>query len=132
MAYATSAEYAAYTGQTAPDGIDLLLTRASRLVDQALVCTVYDVDENDLPTDPDHVAAFRDATIEQVSAWVGGGEDGTGAADAYSSVSIGSVTLTRGQDGKRTATSAARQLCPQAAMVLQQAGLTGFGPWTYP
>lgn len=132
MAYATSADYTTYTGQTAPTDIALLLTRASRLVDQALLTAVYPV-EDGLPTDADHIVALRDATCEQVSTWLGVGEDGTGALGEYSNVSIGSVSLGRAQSGGAGGGgSAATCLAPQAAMILQQAGLTGREPYTYP
>ena len=61
-----------------------------RAVDQALLTAVYDVDEDGLPTDPDHVAALRDATCEQVAAWEAASEDGTGSSDQFDDVQIGS------------------------------------------
>ncbi|MGW4411163.1 hypothetical protein ACWEJ6_44530 [Nonomuraea sp. NPDC004702] len=127
MAYATSSDYATYTGTTAPDGIDLLLARASRLVDQVLLCAVYDVDDVDVQ------AALRDATIEQAAAWTASGiEDGTGAATEWANVSIATVSLGRAQSGGAGGGgSAAIRPAPQTLMVLQQAGLTGHPPWTY-
>ncbi|MGA5764480.1 hypothetical protein [Nonomuraea bangladeshensis] len=128
MAYATSAEYAAYTGTTAPDGIDLLLARASRLVDQVLLCSVYDTGDEDV------VTALREATIEQAAAWNATGiEDGTGAAAEWANVSIATVALGRPQSGGAGGGgSAAIRPAPQALMVLQQAGLTGHEPRTFP
>jgi hypothetical protein len=135
MAYATSAEYTAYTGQTAPADIGLLLTRASRLVDQALLTAVYEVDDEQLPVDAAIATALKEATIEQAAAWVASGvEDGTGAADGWGNVSIATVSLGRPSKngGAGGGGSAATRLAPQAFMVLQQAGLTGQEPFTYP
>ena len=124
MAYATSSDYTAYTGGSAPTNIDLLLTRASRAVDQALIAAVYDTEDADV------VTALREATCEQVAAWAAVGEDGTGASAEYANVSIGSVSLGRAQSGGAGGGgSAATRLAPQAFAVLQQAGLTGHGPW---
>lgn len=130
MAYATEVDLQDYIDPV-PDNAGLLLTRASRLVDRALLTAVYDVDEQGLPTDPKIAQALLEATCEQVASWDEAGETGTGAGDHYANASIGSVNLSRknSQDGGG---SAADTLCSQAAMVLQQAGLTGRGPYTYP
>ncbi|WP_067184618.1 hypothetical protein [Microtetraspora niveoalba] len=130
MPYATTDDLADYISP-APSNAALLLTRASRLVDRALLCAVYDVDEQGQPTDPKVAKALREATCEQVAAWDEGGETGTGAADQYSNVSIGSVALGRAGGGSAGGgRSAAEDLCPQAVMILQQAGLTGHEPRT--
>jgi hypothetical protein len=135
MAYATVDDLVPTYVDPAPANAVLLLARASRLVDQALLCAVYDVDEDGLPTEPSYVTALRDATCEQVAAWVEAGEDGTGASAEYRDVQIGSVRLARGGRGSETGAggggSAAARLAPQAAMILQQAGLTGHEPYTY-
>lgn len=131
MAYATAEDLVDYLDPV-PDTADLLLLRASRLVDQALLCAVYDVDDDGMPTDARVAAALREATCEQVAAWVAGGEDGTGVAGQYQSVSIGSVSLTRAAGGAPGGGSASAGLCPQAWMILQQAGLTGRGPYVDP
>ena len=93
MAYATVDDLVPDYVTPAPANAQLLLTRATRRVDQALLCAVYDVDEDGIPTDPDHVTALRDATCEQVAAWVEAGEDGTGASADYSDVQICSVRV---------------------------------------
>ena len=131
MVYATADDLIDYLDPV-PDDAELRLTRASRLVDQALLTAVYDVDEQGLPTEQRVIDALREATCEQVTAWAAGGEDGTGAAGQYASVSIGSVSLTRAASGASGSGSAATGLCPQAWMILQQAGLTGRGPYVNP
>ncbi|MEU3162900.1 hypothetical protein [Streptosporangium sp. NPDC006930] len=135
MAHATAEEYEDYTGESPPADIGLRLTRASRLVNRATITAQYDVDENDIATDPKILTAFREATIEQVAAWVTSGtEDGTGAAPVYQDVQIGSVRLGRGatSGGAAGGGSAADRLAPQARMVLEEAGLLGQAPRTYP
>lgn len=131
MAHATVQEYETYTATTAPAGLALLLTRASRLVDKELLCAVYDVDETGTATNPKVLAALREATCEQVAAWIPAEEDGTGVSEMYGTVSIGSVTLARAQGrGAGGGGSAADHLAPQARLVLEQAGLTGHAPQT--
>ncbi|WP_101788651.1 hypothetical protein [Nonomuraea indica] len=131
MAYATVDDLVPTYVSSAPANVELLLTRASRAVDRALLAAVYDVD------DPDVVTALRDATCEQVAAWVEAGETGTGASAEYGDVQIGSVRLARGTRGSSNGGaggggSAATRLAPQAWAVLQQARLTGHEPFTYP
>ncbi|GAA3441059.1 hypothetical protein [Planomonospora venezuelensis] len=132
MAHATSEQYETYTDTTAPSNIGLLLARASRLVDQALLCAVYDVDDDGVATEAAVLTALEEATIEQVHAWVAVGEDGTNATAEYGDVAIGSVRLgRRSSSGGAGGGSAATRLAPQAAMVLAQAGLTGQSPYSY-
>lgn len=129
MAHATSQEYADYTQTTAPTGIGLMLTRASRDVDRALLTAVYDV-EDGVATDADVLTALKEATIEQVASWVPAGEDGTGAAVVYTDVAIGSVKLSGRTSAGSSGGSGARPLAPQARQVLELAGLTGHSPRT--
>jgi len=127
--YATTQDYAAYLGVAPPPGIDLLLARASLLVDEALLSAVYPVGEDGMPADPAVAAALRDATIEQAAYWVATGEDGSGATAEYANVSIGSVSLGRAQTGAGGGGSGAvRPLAPAAALILSRAGLLGHAP----
>ncbi|MEU4225807.1 hypothetical protein AB0F17_16055 [Nonomuraea sp. NPDC026600] len=132
MAYATSAEYEAELGAgTAPANIERLLTLASRDVDAALIAAVYNV-EDGAATDAAVITALKEATIEQAAYCLDtGDETGTGGSLTYTSVSIGSVALSRPQSGGAGGGSAARPLAPQARSVLQLAGLTGHEPYTY-
>ncbi|MEV4245231.1 hypothetical protein AB0J63_17670 [Streptosporangium canum] len=125
MAHATTQDYEDYTGTTAPAGIGLMLTRASRVIDAALISAIYTTDDDGMATDPRVLAALRDATIEQAAAWVVGGEDGTGAAPIYDNVSIGSVTLGGRTGGTAGSAGTADGLASQARQVLAQAGLLG-------
>lgn len=124
-AYATVQDLTEYLGHT-PANAAQLLVRASRDVDRALLCAVYD------PADPDVVQALREATCEQVAGYLDSGElTGTGAAPTMSGFTIGklSVQHTPGAGGGQQASRVAG-LWPQAWQVLQAAGLTGQGPQT--
>ncbi|MFG2059669.1 hypothetical protein ACGFI9_37225 [Micromonospora sp. NPDC048930] len=126
MAYATVEQLTAYP-VVVPAGVNatLLLTRASRDVDRALLTAVYDT------TDPDVVAALRDATCEQVAGMLDAGDrTGTGAAQPISGFGIGKITVQRGGGSGGSSKQAEKigPLWPQAWQILQQAGLTGQGP----
>ncbi|HEY8394725.1 MAG TPA: hypothetical protein VIK92_08010 [Thermaerobacter sp.] len=129
MTYATTDDLERYLSPTPPDA-DLLLTRASRLIDRLLTSAVYEVDDTGMPVDEQIAAALRDATCEQTVAWIMGGEDGTGAASEYTSVTIGSVSLARASGGAGTGSGgpAAARPAPQTLLILQQAGLLGHAP----
>lgn len=130
--YATPAEYAEWLGVSQPPtGADRALRSASRVVDRALLTAIYEADEQGFPIDLGERQAVRDATCAQAEAARAAGDpDGIGAAPLYEGVTIGSVQLTRakGTDGGpgRLGTDIARA----AWDVLQQAGLTGGGPWS--
>ncbi|TCB97579.1 hypothetical protein E0H26_11715 [Micromonospora zingiberis] len=130
MAYATPEQLADYP-VTVPAGsnAELLLRRASRDVDQALLCAVYD------PEDPAVVTALMEATCEQVAGILDSGDrTGTGAAPPTASFSIGKVSVVRGGQGAGGSAAQASRigpLWPQAWQILQAAGLTGHGPQTW-
>lgn len=122
--YATAADYLAFTGQTPPAGIEAQLARAARFLDSEVfrLCW-YDVDAGGLPSNPLVLAAFRDAVCAQVAWWVELG-DSTGAAGVgWSSVGIGSVSLSRQSAGGAEA-SAARQVAPEVGDLLRAPDLT--------
>jgi hypothetical protein len=91
--YATQADYETYTGQTAPADIVARLGRASRFLDSAVfrLCW-YEVDEDGYPSNAVVRQAFADAACAQVQWWAETGDE-LGAAGQWSSVSIGSVSL---------------------------------------
>jgi hypothetical protein len=124
--YATHQDLINYTGgstfavPTEPESTRLR-TRASELVDEALLAAVYDTNPTThLPTDPEVAAAMRDAVCAQVVWWDETGDE-QGAADRYTTVSIGSVTLGRGSTA--AAGSGGRTLGPPATTHLRLAGL---------
>ncbi|MFD4659338.1 hypothetical protein ACFWP2_27335 [Kitasatospora sp. NPDC058444] len=128
LTYATPAQLAAWLGAPAPADAERLLARASADVDAALLTACYPVDSAGAPTRPEHVAALADAACAQVEYQLAAGEDGTGAAARWSSVSAGVISLS----ASSSAPAGALDLAPRALRALQQAGLTGHGvgaPW---
>lgn len=128
VVYATTADLARYLGGAPPLGARRLLHRASELVDEALLCAVYDTDAAELPTDPKVAQALARATCAQVR-WWGETGDETGALAQFQSVSMSGVSLSRGSQARGNAIPAQR-LCADARMFLANAGLTGQGPIT--
>nr|WP_202535426.1 hypothetical protein [Streptomyces sp. SID4919] len=91
----------AWTGQPPPPGADRMLARASEDIDDALRTAVYATDALGMPTNLTVVQALADATCAQVEYQLAAGDDGTGAADRWDAVSIGSVSMSRRRDGPR-------------------------------
>jgi hypothetical protein len=89
-----------------PEDLTRLLLRASELVDDYTRTAIYDVDDDDFPTDADVIAAFRDATCAQVEFWLTSDEtdDVLGPADT---VSVGGLS------------AKGRELAPRAARILR-------------
>lgn len=123
--YATSTEYqnSPYGSSPAPANISQLLAQASRAVDTLIVAAVYTVDNDQLPTDPDILAATRDATIAQAR-YSNARGDGEGTGETWSSVGIGSATLTRGSGSSAANTGGlSPRFSPVANDILRGAGL---------
>lgn len=119
--YATGDQYATYTGSPAPAGFDRRAARASELLDAVLRSATYDVDTTTgLPTDTDVADALSRACCAQVAYWLETGDEQASAA-AWSSVAIGSVSMSR--TGQAAADDRGR-LAPHAATILAAAGLT--------
>lgn len=130
MAYATVEQLVAALGHT-PVGAQALLNRASGDIDAALLCSIYDVDDDGNPTDADVTAALRDATLEQVQYQLEAGNrrgirHGL-QSGVPSSSSAGEVDLSRGQSAGGSTTGLSR-VGEQAWTILVSAGLTGEGP----
>jgi hypothetical protein len=119
--YATSDQLAAYTGVSAPADAERLLARASEDIDDALTTAVYDTGPDGMPTDAEVIAALSDATCAQVEYQQATGDDGTGAAGRWDSVSIGPVSLSGRKDAPTSAGSV--DLAPRADRALRRAGL---------
>ncbi|MEV6073962.1 hypothetical protein AB0L80_02425 [Streptomyces sp. NPDC052069] len=119
--YATPEQLTAWTGQPAPPDADRLLARASEDIDDALLSAVYDTDAAGMATDPDIVAALANATCAQVEYQQATGDDGTGAAGRWGSVSIGPVSLSDRRDDPQAASDV--DLAPRAHRALKRAGL---------
>ncbi|UWM52075.1 hypothetical protein N0X72_25355 [Streptomyces carpaticus] len=119
--YATPEQLSAYLGGPAPDDADRLLARASEDIDSALLTAVYPVDDDGTPTSEPVRAALANAACAQVEWWLASGDDGTGAAGQWDSVSIGPVSLS-GRSARRPGASGV-ELAPRAARTLRRAGL---------
>ncbi|ALM38228.1 hypothetical protein [Streptomyces sp. FR-008] len=119
--YATPEQLAAWTGQPAPADAERLLARASADVDAALMCALYDTNDAGVPTAPHVVQALADATCAQVEYQLANGDDGTGAAGRWGSVSIGPVSLGDRRDAPQA--PGGLDLAPRAHRALMAAGL---------
>jgi hypothetical protein len=123
-AYATSGDLADYLQDAPPDNADRLLVRATDIIDRLLLAARYRLDDDGNAADADVIEALKKATCAQVAWWIETGDEwGLGAN--YQSVSIGSVSLSRGQSGGGAASA---RVGPDVWAALAQAGLTGYGP----
>lgn len=120
--YATSEDLASYLGETAPANADALLRAASLLVDGLLIGAVYATDSKQQPTDDGVADALVDATVMQAAYWHHTGLPAEGAG-AYESVSIGSVSLSRGDGAVSGRAVDGQQVAPGVTTPLQLAGL---------
>ncbi|MFE2019885.1 hypothetical protein ACFW9O_17800 [Streptomyces sp. NPDC059499] len=121
--YATAAQYEETTGQTAPADIDARLRRASRFLDSRVfrLCR-YDVAEDGMPSNEVVAEAFAAAVSAQVWAWDDSGDE-LGTAGQYTSVSIGSVSLSGG-GAQSGASSGGRAVADTALEALRTPDLT--------
>lgn len=119
--YATPEQYTALTGKAAPADAAQRLATASEDIDDALLTAVYRTDTAGMPTDPEIVQALADAACRQVEYQLSTGDDGSGAADRWDSVSIGPVAMS----GRRTTSGNPSDvdLGPRAHRALNRAGL---------
>jgi len=113
MAYATSTEYEVFAGGTPPDDLARLLERASEVIDDNLRTAWFPVDSKGLPTNADHIAAFRDATCAQVEFWSAGDEEDD-VLGPVKDISFGTVKATPAD---------VYVLAPRASRILRNAGL---------
>lgn len=122
--YATLADFTDFLDPlTPPPGSERMLREASREIDQMLLSSVYDTDEDGYPTDVDAVEALKEATCAQAEyAKTIGDRYGVGGLQ-YHAVSLGSAGLTRGYSA--AGSSAAGRWSAKAWQILQRAGLTG-------
>ncbi|MBM0275325.1 hypothetical protein [Micromonospora tarensis] len=120
--YATLLDLTDHLGST-PANAEKLLVRASRDVDRALLCTVYDAEDEVV------LEALRMATLEQVAANLDAGNSTGFGAVRRGGFSLGRITV---ESAPVTPPEGAPvrigTLWEQAWMVLQAAGLTGHGP----
>lgn len=122
MSYATPADLVGIV-EPVPAHAELLLARASRDVDRALLAAEYD------PTDPTVVAALKEATVEQVAGTLASGDKtGLGVVTTDTGFTLGKLSVQKPAAAAVAPRTGA--LVDQAYAVLQAAGLTGHAPWT--
>lgn len=115
-------EHLTAAGLDVPANAALLLVRASRDVDRALLCAVYDDEDQDV------IAALNLATLEQVASGLTQGDtSGSGTREA-GAFTIGRINVQRWQGSQTGAATKVGPLWSQAWQLLQAAGLTGRGP----
>lgn len=124
--YAAAADYQGYTGQTPPTDIDVLLTRASRMLEAEIFrLSYYNADTTTgMPTDTRVLAAFRDAVCAQVQWWAEVGDSIGAAGVGWGQVRIGTVLMNRSVTAVSGQDSAARMIAPQVVDAVQSADLT--------
>ncbi len=102
------------------------LRDATSWIDRELLCAVYPVDDDGMPTEAKHVDALREAVCAVLKWWDSIGEDGSGATSVIQSASMAGVSLgwkVSGSDGGRD------MIGGEARQILGDAGLLGNGPW---
>ena len=124
--YATTADFETWDEDheyTTPS--NSRLRRASSTVDGLTRLSVYDVDEDGMPTDADVDQAFTEATCAQAAYW-DDTDDVTGADSQAGPTKIGSVSFGgSGASGGATNTksAASSRIAPEAVEILANAGL---------
>lgn len=139
LIYATSTDLSTWTSATAPANATQLLRRASGLVRKATATAFYATDPTGLPTDPDTLQAFKDATCAQAAMWTAAGIDPAGGGVAViaplKAKRIGSAGLDYDTSASSSVTAytargaAAVTLCEEAVDILQAAGINLINPW---
>lgn len=137
LIYATSTDYQAWTGGTAPSNIAPILRTASLAVREATEAAFYATDTTGMPTDTTVVQAFNDATCCQAAALIAIGYDPTTGGVVTPTVKVskqlGSAHLTYATEDVQAAAEAKQQaitgLVPEAQRILRNAGLLKSVPW---
>ena len=108
---------------------ETLLARAATMVRNLTVTAIYQIGSDGRPSEPAVRDALRDATCAQASWFDETGDTGSGASNAYSTMSLGSARLSVGGAGSSTNTSVAdSRYSPEAVQILTNAGLLAAGP----
>jgi hypothetical protein len=125
--YADTVDLANALQGPVPIDAERRLRDATSWIDRELLCAVYPVDDNGMPTLAKHVDALRDAVCAVVKWWDAIGEDGTGSSRILQSASIGGVSLgwKAGDAG-----GGLDMLGGEARQILAEAGLFTWGPWS--
>ena len=135
LIFATDADVEKWMGEPL-DGrsVDVLLRRASSLVQRAVRSARFAVTPAGMPTDPDIEDALRDAVCEQVTVWLENDVNPVEVASAAAPVAASSIGDASINYGDSSASNAAKdavsaELHPAALDILANAGLTGGHLW---
>lgn len=132
LIYANRDAVEAWSGEEAPDNVDILIRRASALVGVATRMARYEVTPAGLPADDDQAEAMRDAVCAQVTVWDKAGIDPT-AVETEARVSKTSMDGASFEYDRATElserTRVASTLCEESYDILRLAGLIGGHPW---
>jgi hypothetical protein len=141
LVYATEDDLSTWLDGDPPVNAAQLLRSASLMIRRATNLARYDVDLAGKPADPELVAAFRDATCAQVSAWAAAGivpgAAGLDQSSVISAKSIADVSVNYDTSLAASVTAfQARQqiasgLTDEAVTILADAGLLAGGPMVY-
>lgn len=124
--YANTGDWAAYTGEAPKAGLPKLMRRATLDVRRVTKCAVYEVDDDKLPTDADLLQALQDAVCEQASYCIDSGR-AKGIVSPTTSFSLGKLSRSTG-GGASAGSASGPDFSPHAYTILDDAGLTGWGP----
>jgi hypothetical protein len=123
--YATTKQLAESMHEAVPLDAAKRLRDASADLDDLLLCAVYDVDDDGMPTDPDVKEALAEAVCALVQHRLDtGDDDGSGALQ---SASIAGVSLGWNRSGKANPSA---RYGPKVPGILAGVGLLGQGPIT--
>lgn len=131
--YATTADLARWPGAVLFEGAGGVLAEASRALDGTLLGACYATDADGYPTEQRIRAAFRDAVCAQVAYWREIGDDtGSGAAEQWASIGIGSVQLSRASRGQTAGQDPMPDIdAPAALRILRRERLLPIRPAVY-
>ncbi|MBO2459811.1 hypothetical protein [Actinomadura violacea] len=110
-------------------GAERHLRQASEDIDDLLIGAVYDVDTNQMPTDPRIREAVKRATCAQAH-FIQTGGDETGAKSGFSSVSVGGVSYSRSSQVTIGSGRASQEFSPRTLRILHVEGLLPVRPRT--
>lgn len=127
-AYASQADLAGIISPL-PENAEVLLVRAAREIDRALLTATYEID------DPIVIEALRQASLEQISGALQDGDiNGLGGlTQTATNFTLGKLQVTKAATAT-TPVPRTNGLVDQAWLILQAAGLTGGQPgerWGY-